>query len=1186
MFRFIITVLLFTSLINSAKAQIVINEASNRNYKQVADEDGEYNDWIELYNAGNDDVDLNGWSLSDSRKNPGKSKFGQVVITARNFLLAQASGKDRMEILKTTHWESAVLPENDFSYLVPNSSTPVDWFQPAFNDSLWEIGKAGFGFGDNDDRTEVPQQTITVYLRKRFIVPDSSAILAGVLHVDYDDGFIAYLNGVEIARSNMKNIPEWNSLSATGHEAVIYTGGEPERFDIDSVKLKNLLRTGENVLCLEVHNQNGTSTDLSLIPFLSFAFEKDTTFFQPTPLWFHVPPSEYLHTNFKISNDGEMIFLSDTNSFVDSMKVESTQLDQSTGRITDGSAQFGIFINATPGASNNSSQSFTSGFTLKPEFNHQAGFYNSTVELIITNKEENTLIRYTTDGSEPTITSTLYSAPIKISSTKCIKARCFSPGKLPGEVTTATFFISKEYTIPVLSVTTNNSNLYGSQGIFDNSNESWNVPSYVEYFEKDKVLAFHQFAGMQIDGGAGGSRSGPQNSFRIEPGNSTLGDGDLNYKLMPRRPNRTKFPSFYVRNGSNQRMVLPYKDALQVTALGRNTYTYYSAYHPIVVYINGKYFGVYELREKINDDYLEDNYHMDIDSLDFLGVSYFKGTQNGEGLKLEALRGSVDPFNSDYDRFMKMNPQSPDYLEQVDEFLDLKCYTDYIIAESWVADIDWPYNNIKVFRCKSTGYRWHWAICDLELSLDPGGWNTSTFDHIQYMMGYSSMYTDFWNKLRLNAKYKAYFVNRFADLMNTSYNFTSTGKLESEMFNEIYPEMGGEYKQWGNSNINAQLTAFSNNHETFRSELEKRSGVVRANLQSHFNLSRQVKVTLEVEPEGSGSIQISTINPAIYPWEGIYFTNVPVEVTALPNLGYRFSNWDANSFISDINQATVSKAFNETKITLKAHFEKTDDSYDGLVVSEINFKTGPDIYSPDWLEFCNLGQDEINLKGWYFTDIDSTHLFIFNEDITLSHNQRLVVSNNRQQFKALYPNVSVYSQEFLFGFGSPTDEIHLYNAERKVVLSFSYSDIYPWALSENSEGRTLELRLPSGDLSSPTSWFRGCIGGSPGEAYQPCNEPVVSAPLVSAISDFDVKVFPNPVNDFIELEILLDEDVAFCDAKIYNLTGSVLKLVSLGSLRSGYFETRVELNGIEESMLILQVSTDRNVKTVKVVRVR
>jgi hypothetical protein len=1176
MVRFILTELLLIISFCSVKAQIVINEISNRNYKQIADEDGDYNDWIELYNAGNKEVNLNGLAISDSKADPGKWKFGNTVIPASGFLLIQASGKDRNSLAGSTWWESAVLPENDFRYLIPDNTTSTSWYQNDFNDESWKIGKAGFGYADGDDQTVVPEQTLAVYLRKKFIVPDTAAILAGVFHIDYDDGFIAYLNGIEIARSNMNDNPVWNSVATASHEAIMYSGGTPERFNIDIKQLKNILRKGENLLSVEVHNQNATSTDLSVIPFLSFAISGNSTFFQPAPSWLNQAQSGILHTNFKLSHSGGMIYLTDNFSVVDSLGYTEMQLDQSTGRITNGSNQTGIFTKATPGSSNASSSAFTEGYAVKPKFNQKAGFYPSPIDLTLTSTDGKAVIRYTMDGSVPVETSTRYTIPLKITKTQCIKARCFSTGKLPGEVVTTTFLINEVYTIPVLSVSTNNSNLYGTDGIFSNMNESWNVPSYVEYFEKDKGLAFHLQAGMQLDGGAGGSRSLEQHSFRIEPGHRTLGDGSLNYRLMPARPNRTNYPSFYVRNGSNQYLILPYKDALEVTALGRNTYTYYSAYHPIVVYLNGKYFGVYELREKINEDFLKDNYQMDTDSFDFLGVSYFKGSQ------LEAIRGSVDPFLFDYKRFMQMNAQSADFLDKVGEFFDLQNYTDYIIAESWVANDDWPQNNIKVFRCKGTGFRWRWAINDLEWGLNPNGWTTYTFDHIQYMLGTNYYYSNFWIRLMKNQEYKAYFINRFADLMNTSYSFSSIGSLETEMYNEIFPEMGGEYKRWGTSNISGQLTTFTNNHLTFRSELKKRSDVVRKNLQTHFNLSRQVVVTLDVEPKEAGSIQISTITPSNYPWEGIYFSNVPVKVTALPNLGYQFTSWDANSFIGDINQASITNQFLGTKITLKAHFGKIENSNGGIVISEINYKSGNGINSPDWLELYNLGSDQVNLKGWYFTCEDTFNVFTFNKDFIFPANQRLVITNKRDLFKKLYPDVEPYSGEFYFDLKTTSGEIHLFNSENQQVFSVRYSDQYPWPLSDDFSGRTLEFRSPDGDKNDPASWFRGCIGGSPGEAFQPCQDPVVSAPVIRTNNHFDVNVFPIPASDYVDLKIMLEDDVEYCDAKIYNLMGSELKSISLGGLRNGFYQTRIELDGIHESILILRVATNRNIKTIKI----
>ncbi len=1172
---------LFLSVI-SLNAQVIINEASNRNYDQIADEEGEYNDWIELYNPDTAAVDLSEWALSDNRKEPVKWKFGKATIPAGGFLFVNASGKNRNSILEEVTWESAVLPTDTFSYIVPAVETPTDWFLPDFNDSTWAKGIAGFGFGDNDDQTVLPENTIAVYLRRKFTISDTSAILNAVFHADYDDGFVVYLNGTVIASANMGENPQWNSTATANREAEMYAGGVPALFEIDSLTLKSIIRPGENVLCIEAHNNNASSTDLSIIPFFSFSLKEGYSFFQPVPDWFDAAPATQLHTNFKISSGGEKIFLSHDSVFVDSLKVPALLVDHSYGRVTDGASQYGIFTSATPGASNNSSVANTQGYTGKPIFNYAAGFYDKAIEVTITPYAAGDTIRYSLDGSEPTATSFIYKAPLKISVARCLKARCFSSGKLPGETSVATYFINAKYTLPVLSVSTNNSNLYGTTGIFTNWEQTWDVPSYAEYFDTNQHLAFSQRAGMQVDGGAGGSRSNNQHSFRIEPGNDALGDGDLDYKLMPRRANRNDFSSFYVRNGSNQYLTLPYKDALEVTALGRNTYTYYSAYHPIVVYLNGSYFGVYELREKINEDYLKYNYHLDTDSLDLLGVSYFKGSD------LEATRGSIEPFIADYNRFVNMDPLADNYLATVDSFLDIQCYTDYIIAENWVANNDWPGNNIKLFRCKGTRYRWQWAINDLEWGLYPNGWTTSSFDHFSLMDGYgtSNYFSSFWFNMMKNPDYKAYFINRYADLMNTNYLFSVIGSLEDEMFNEIYPEMGGEFSRWkSSSNLTAQLNTFTTNHNTFRSELQKRSNVVRGQILSHYSLKNKVTVTLDIEPQGAGSIQISTITPSVYPWQGIYFTGVPITVTALANPGYRFANWESNAFFTDVYNAVQTGTFKTTAIRLSAHFEPDESSNAGVLVSEINYKTGNSFAGPDWLEFCNFSQSSVNLKDWYFTDEDSSHVFTFTKDLVLSPYQRMVVASDYGDFERLYPSVSLYPDEFDFGLGCPSDEIHLYNKNHEKVLEIKYSDIYPWALSDDFTGRTLELRQLDGNLSQPQAWFRGCIGGSPGTAYQACDEEVVSSPVVADAGSFDVKVYPVPARDYIHISVCQENADKNCTARLYDLMGNLVKTISFEDATAGWNSAYLSLDDVIGNLFFLKVNTGEHEKTMKVVKI-
>jgi hypothetical protein len=1177
--KYLVSAFFILMVFGGAKAQVVINEASNRNYTQVYDDVGDTHDWFELYNPESADTSLEGWGISDNKEMIGKWIFPDYTLKAGEYLLAFASGLDIKDAILVDHWESAILPSDLFNYQEPTAATPSNWNTLAFDAASWSEGTAGFGYGDGDDNTITSSSIAAVYIRRYFDIPDTSVIASAVLHVDYDDGFVAYLNGVEIARSGISGAPSWNSLASANHEALMWQGKDPEKFELDMSLIRDCWIQGNNLFAIEVHNTSLTSSDLSLIPFLSFGIRTTGSFFQPVPDWFPNHSEKFMHTNFKIDPDGETLYLSSPSSVVlDSLAIPRIPLNASFGRITDDSSATGIFLDATPGESNNTSQAYTSGYEPVPQFSEEAGFYPSAVSVMISSPSPTAVIRYTTDGSEPTASSSLYQgSPITISSTKTVKAKCFSTtDKLPGATNAATYFINVSHVLPVISISTDNENLYGSTGIFDNIDENWNKPCYIEYFDAEKALIFKQEAGIQIDGGAGGSRSQPQHSVRIEPGNGTLGEGDVKYELIPDRPNRNSYSSFYLRNGSNQYNTLQYKDGLQVKAIAKNTHTYYSAYSAIVAYINGSYFGLYELREKLNADFLAENYLMNIDSLDLLSLSYYKGSV------LEALEGTVDGFWDDYNHLSDFSPDDADYLNQVGAFLDLRNYTDYIIAQAWIGNTDWPFNNIMVFRNSSTGFRWQFAVQDVEWAMQPNGWTSSTTDQIGYMLGqgYGYPYIGYWLNLMQNDEYRTFFINRFADLMNTNYLFSNIGSMEEEIYSYQYPEMPAEFDRWGNST----MAAYISNHNTLRSQLEIRSGYVRQHMQSHFNLARQVEVTLDVQPAGAGQIKISTIVPVDYPWQGIYFSDNPVKLTALANPGYKFSNWSDNSLIGDPESPAFIVDFSGSTASFTVNFEATKENFKGVTISEIHYKNGLNENSTDWVELYNGADSPVNLGGWYFTDNDPQHIFQFGSTALIGENSRLVIAQNTNDFRAKYPEVTNYTGPFDFKLGTPLDAVRLYDNTDSLIAEVNYSDIFPWPLNGDESGRTLELRNPAGDLNDPSNWFAGCIGGSPGSSFSPCNKVVdeLEEPVLTLSS---LSAYPNPAADYVNIAFSLQKGYNNCTLKLYDMMGAEVDAMDIGYLEEGTSTLSMDLSGAPAGLLIIVFQAEGIMENIKILHV-
>lgn len=188
------------------------------------------------------------------------------------------------------HWETVIAPGQTASYLVPTEELPAGWASRTFDDSGWPTAIAGIGYGDDDDNTVIVN-ILSVYMRLRFQVTDITAIEKLLLDMDFDDGFVAYLNGYEIARYNLGSSFEPTTFDQTPDvdvEANLHRGLNPYRFTIADKFIDSLV-TGENIFAVEVHNWSSTSSDLSSNPYLHAGINSATQYFNATPGWFIAP---------------------------------------------------------------------------------------------------------------------------------------------------------------------------------------------------------------------------------------------------------------------------------------------------------------------------------------------------------------------------------------------------------------------------------------------------------------------------------------------------------------------------------------------------------------------------------------------------------------------------------------------------------------------------------------------------------------------------------------------------------------------------------------------------------------------------------------------------------------------------------------------------------------------------------
>lgn len=199
------------------------------------------------------------------------------------------------------HWETVIFDNDIWRYFEGIAEPDTNWRELTYDDSAWLLGEGGVGYGDGDDSTLISPVT-SLYLRKSFNIIDTSEIAAAVLHVDYDDAFVAYLNNVEIARSNIGTVgdhPLFNQGSSSLHEAQMYQGGLPDQFVISLDILDTVLIPGNNVLSVQVHNDNISSSDLTGRIFLSLGIENATNNYLTPPFWF-VPPLIFTSSNLPI----------------------------------------------------------------------------------------------------------------------------------------------------------------------------------------------------------------------------------------------------------------------------------------------------------------------------------------------------------------------------------------------------------------------------------------------------------------------------------------------------------------------------------------------------------------------------------------------------------------------------------------------------------------------------------------------------------------------------------------------------------------------------------------------------------------------------------------------------------------------------------------------------------------------
>ncbi len=624
-----------------------------------------------------------------------------------------------------------------------------------------------------------------------------------------------------------------------------------------------------------------------------------------------------LHSNFKLTKEAEEIGLYNPNlERIDSVFYENQKTNISMGRASDGSPQFGYFEQPSPGESN--VHYAYEGITFhETQFSKSGGFYNADLEIELSTIDGD--IYYTLDGSFPKPSSNLYTGPILISETTMLRARVILENHIPSKTTTHSYFINENFEergLPIVSLSTDPGHFWDPDtGIYvQNFKPSWEYPMNIELFENDgsNRAAFNELAGTKINGL--NAWAAPQKMLGVYFDND-YDENNLEYNLFFDR-RRNSFDNFTLRaSGSDWNSTL-FRDALCQELTKHAMDLEMMAYRPSVLFVNGEYMGIHNLRSRIDEDFIEENFHYQSNEYDLI-------ENNGE-----VEEGDSIAFNELFALF-ENDLTIESNIDLLKTKMDLDNFTDFMITEIWSSNNSWGHN-IQMWKPKEEGTKWRWILQDFDRGF-VGTTDVSLQDFDDFNPGAGYEWAKFpLRKLWYNEDYALKFASRFADHLYTTFHPDRVATLINEFAIPLEAEMPYHVQRWLGSTSNAYGNGMSSVDEWYSNVQELNNFAVGRNqycfedISDFFGLDETANLAMNVYPEESGKIEINGIKIPDSPWSGSYIKNLPFELTAIPDLAYDFTGWSVGSF--------------ETLIGLETEWKFLDNGSDqGTQWRQINF---------------------------------------------------------------------------------------------------------------------------------------------------------------------------------------------------------------------------------------------------------
>ncbi len=624
-----------------------------------------------------------------------------------------------------------------------------------------------------------------------------------------------------------------------------------------------------------------------------------------------------IHTNFRLESgsNGEIHLFDTSGQTVDKVtKIPKQPAPNiARGRVTDAADQWEYFITATPGEANQGPTS--KQLAPNPLFSQAGGVFKEEVSLKLSlpgNAKDITeqQIYYTTDGSEPTTSSNIYTEEIVITKPTVIRAKIIAPGYLIGTPITQTYIISdRDLSLPVVSLSLNPEYLWdddlgiyvagsgknGIEGLCSekkvNWNQDWRRPVNIEYFpDINNRCVLNQVGELRISGRC--SRTNPQKSFVIYA-NKRFGEKRFDYPLFKEKPNQ-EIKSFLLRNSGNDFLHTHFRDAAIQLFMGGKVDVDYQAYQPAILFVNGEYFGIQNIRERTDEDYIYANYN---------GLEDIDLFENFTELKT----GDWNDYRELTNR-MELAPETISY-EELKDKIDIPEFINFYILHMYAVNLDFPGNNTVCWKPKKKDGKWRFILKDIDISLGLYGTATADYDVMTFNTRVEFA-TLFLRTLLTKEEFVEDFLNCFAIYMGDILHKSSTRQIIDSVQQQLKTEMPFHRKNWGLK----EIETWNEEVAQMKEWCELRNDYMYANLNEFFKLKGTVPVQVNIEENvtETSSVSINGIQLKNSFFDGQYYKGKQIHIFWNGAETSTFSSWRVNLATS---QDTIHDIFYEKEIS-------------------------------------------------------------------------------------------------------------------------------------------------------------------------------------------------------------------------------------------------------------------------------